>query len=215
VPRTLRNYHPNFDTSTNSSGYYSSGPAAVRQNIHTNPFLTEETHMDSPLLLPLVLLLSATTNGDQIRAGFLYQVAQFAAWPSDRMSAGAPIRFCVIGDPGVAAQLESLAKGRTIDGRDLAVVRATAPLTAGSCELAYIGSTKDLREQLAAWAGEPVLLVGSAPDFAQAGGMVNLTISDSRLLIEVNLEAVRGARLHIRSQLLKLAKVLGRPELSR
>lgn len=164
--------------------------------------------MGAPLVLLFILLTGPSNPASQIRAAFLYQVAQFTAWPGEKQATGAPIRFCIVGDPGVAQELEALARGRTIGGRTMQVLQVARP-PAEICDLAFIGpGVRDVPEHIRLWAREPTLLVGNSPDFAHSGGMVNFSVNQTRLGIEINLVAVRQAGLNIRSQFVRLGKVI-------
>jgi hypothetical protein len=52
---------------------------------------------------------------------------------------------------------------------------------------------------------EGILLVGDAPGFLEAGGIINLVIEEKKVRFEINLAAAGRAKLQIRSSLLRLA----------
>ena len=51
----------------------------------------------------------------------------------------------------------------------------------------------------------PILTVSDLPGFDRAGGMIELVVRERRLRFEINLDAVRGARLRLDPKLLRLA----------
>ena len=57
----------------------------------------------------------------------------------------------------------------------------------------------------------PVLTIGEMPGFARHGGIINLTLEDSKVRFEVNVEAAKEAELNISSRLLALAKIIQQP----
>ena len=152
---------------------------------------------------------------EQVRAAFLYQLAQYADWPPESFAAeAAPMRFCILGADDLAATLQNIVSGKRIQGRPIAVsvVRDTAELA--GCHVGFIGFTREkkLRETFSKWSYPPVLLVGEASHFAELGGMVNLVIDSGRVSFEINLSIAGRARLQFRSQLLRLARIVGAKE---
>ncbi len=59
-----------------------------------------------------------------------------------------------------------------------------------------------------------VLTIADTQGFLEAGGMVNFTLEDNKVRFQVNLSAVKKAKLQIRSQLLRLATKVLRAEKS-
>ncbi|MBM3811456.1 MAG: YfiR family protein [Acidimicrobiia bacterium] len=149
-----------------------------------------------------------TATDEQVRAAFLYQLAQYVAWPPAK--SGDPLRFCVLGNDDLAELLRGMLKGKSLYNRPLTVraVNGSDQLTA--CDVAFLaaGKRKQLQELLGNWSYPPVLLVGETDGFTKMGGMVNLKIDEGRVSIEINLNTARGAGLDMRSQLLRLATIV-------
>lgn len=153
-----------------------------------------------------------TAQEDQVRAAFLFQLAQFVNWPEDgRGTAQTPLRFCVLGDDTMAGSLSPTVRGKTIQGRPIEVQQLASPERLPQCHLAFIGykRQKELQAFLTAWAYPAVLLVGESDRFAELGGMVNLVIASGKVSFEINLSSVHRARLEMRSQLLRFATLVG------
>jgi hypothetical protein len=53
-----------------------------------------------------------------------------------------------------------------------------------------------------------VLTIGDVDQFAELGGMINLTTEDKRIRFEVNVQAIERAGLKAGSQLLRLARIV-------
>ena len=53
-----------------------------------------------------------------------------------------------------------------------------------------------------------VFTVSDAPDFAQAGGMVELFREGDRMRIAVNIDAIERARIRLSSRVLALARIV-------
>ena len=153
-----------------------------------------------------------TATEDQVRAGFLFQLAQYASWPADAYpSEASPLRFCVVGQDELVDNLEGIVSGKTIQGRAIVIARIRDLGGLQGCHLAFIGwkRVSQLRDALARWSYPPILLVGEAAGFSEAGGMVNLIIRSGRVSFEINLEAAGRARIEFRSQLLRFAHLVG------
>jgi hypothetical protein len=156
---------------------------------------------------------------EQARAGFLFQLAQYVQWPRDTFAGdAAPIRFCVVGQDALAPTLETIVQGKRIQGRPILVANLDHPAVLTSCQVAYVGYRREqqLRELLTRWPYPPTLLVGESSRFAELGGIVNLILRDGRVSFEINTAAAERARLELRSQLLRFARIVGdRKEMAR
>jgi hypothetical protein len=170
--------------------------------------------------LAAVLLAAGAIEGaerrsapeEQVRAAFLYQLAQFVHWPEARFAGSqTPLRFCVLGDEDLERTLQAIAAGKTIDGRTLVVGQVLRPEDLVRCHVAFVAlrSERQLRDFFSAWRYPPVLIAGEWPGFADYGGMVNLRLEDGRVSFDVNLESIGRAQLELRSQLLRFARLVG------
>jgi hypothetical protein len=165
-------------------------------------------------LLVLLLLLGpgapaadATVTAPALKAAFLYNFAKFAEWPAET-SAG-PLTICVLGDPAVADALDDTVRGRTIDGREIAVSRSK-PGELHKCQLLYVGGL-DAKRSAAAIdevRSIAVLTVGDREGFAESGGVASLFIENAKMRFAINVDAARRARLRLSSRLLSLAKLV-------
>jgi hypothetical protein len=153
----------------------------------------------------------ATATEEQVRAGFLFQLAQYAYWPPESFpSESTPMRFCVLGQDNLAGTLMATLRGKRIQGRPLVIESVKEPEGLSGCHVAFVGfrREKQLRDTFAKWSYPPVLLVGEAERFAELGGLVNLVIQSGRVSFEINLEAAARAHLGFRSQLLRFARIV-------
>ena len=149
-----------------------------------------------------------SATDEQVRSAFLFQLAQYVTWPEKTIAE--PLRFCVLGDDQLAEALALVLRGKTIQGRPVTTSRLSGSEQLAGCHVAFLGLTKrkQLQELFAGWSYPPVLLVGEADGFADMGGMVNLKIDAGRISIEINLNTCRRAGLEMRSQLLRLARIV-------
>ncbi len=146
----------------------------------------------------------------RIKAAFIYNFAKFTRWPAGSFADDeAPLDFCIYGDDPFAGALDAVA-GRTIRGRRVAVRRIATIEASAGCHLLFISDSEAERLTgiLAALGDRPVLTVADMPDFARAGGIINLTTNaDDKLRFEINTGTARRAGLKLSSKLLSLAEI--------
>jgi hypothetical protein len=146
----------------------------------------------------------------RIKAAFIYNFAKFTHWPVGSFSDdAAPLDFCIYGEDPFGGALDAVA-GTTIRGRRVAVRRVAAIEASAGCHLLFISDSEAGRVTgiLAAVGDRPVLTVADMPDFARAGGIINLkTTADDKLRFEINTGTARRAGLRFSSKLLSLAEI--------
>lgn len=145
-----------------------------------------------------------------VKAAFLFNFAKFVEWPNDAFAdIASPLVLCVLGKDPFGDSLRSL-KGKTVNGRPLAIRYVAVIEELDRCHLLFVSSSEKpvLPKILQATKGRSILTVGDMEDFARDGGIINLVKEESRVAIEVNLEAAQRSRLKISSKLLALAKIV-------
>ncbi|WP_428422507.1 YfiR family protein [Methylibium sp.] len=140
----------------------------------------------------------------RLKAAFLYNFAVFTEWP---IEVGTTLKLCVLGRDPFGPELDEL-NGKAIGGRSLVVQRLAGSQPLSGCQVLFIAPSAigGLPRVLEAVSGSPVLTVADSPHAAREGVAINMAVRDSKVLFEVNLKAVRGARLNLSSKLLRLAK---------
>jgi len=166
-------------------------------------------------LLALAMLVCSAFAGDlpdtsdeyRVKALFLYNFAKFVEWPSPLPAAG--ISIGILGDDPFGDMLAQAIAGKTVNGRGF-VVRHVNPEQARQCQILFVAASerKHLLAVLDAVVGSPVLTVGDMHGFAQAGGMIDFEIIDSKVRFEVNIGAAERGRLKLSSKLLSLARIV-------
>ncbi len=150
------------------------------------------------------------TREYRIKAAFIYNFAKFTRWPAGSFSDGeASLDFCIYGEDPFGGAFDSIA-GKTIRGRRVAVRRIPAIEASAGCHLLFISASEAERLTgiLAAVGDRPVLTVADMPDFARAGGIINLkTNEEDRLRFEINAGTARRVGLKLSSKLLSLAEI--------
>jgi hypothetical protein len=169
-------------------------------------------------ILAGLLLLAPGTRAEgsaseyAVKAAFLYNFTKFVEWPPGTfVEASDPITLCVLGENPFGTLLEEAVRGKTVNGREIAVREAKTLSAAAGCHIVFLGSDS-LDESLGALANRPVLTVSDAESAAERGAIIGLKLEENRVRFEVNLNAARKARLKLSSQLLKVAvRLSGQP----
>ncbi len=141
-----------------------------------------------------------------VKAGFVYNFAKFAEWPAGALS-DSQVTLCLVGGDPMAA-VSNLLEGKPLHGRTLTVRRNVRGDEIKGCGIVYLTDIDERRQNdaLRVLRNLPVLTIGDAEGFAEAGGMIGLVASDDRIQFEVNIDVSQRAGLKIHSQLLKLAR---------
>jgi hypothetical protein len=150
----------------------------------------------------------------QVKAAFLYNFVKFVEWPSEAFaSETAPIVIGVLGDSPFGTDLEKMIKGKTINGRELAVRPVSMP-ELKLCQIVFIcrSEKKRINEVFRALQGSSTLTVGELDRFTESGGMINFVMEGNKVRFEIKGDAAKQAGLKISSKLLSLAlKKEGKP----
>ncbi len=150
----------------------------------------------------------------ELRGVYVYNFIRFTEWPTGTFTTSTtPLTVAVFGDPELAATLQRLLAGKTLDSHPIAVSVATEPAACATAQAVFVGNArqKDLGAVLTAVGERPVLTISDAPSFVRQGGMIRIFAADRRLRFEVNTRATGGSRLTISSRLLQLAESVVRP----
>jgi hypothetical protein len=160
---------------------------------------------------------AASPTEAEVMTEFIERFTLFVDWPADALGGpGETFVVCVVGAAAVQAPLTALARSRTIKGRR-AVVRTIdggrSPEAIAGCHVAFIAGSegKHLSLLLGHAQGRPVLTVASTPGFADAGVVINFVRKSKNLGFEINPSAAASGRLKVRSNLLRLGRLVGGP----
>ena len=147
----------------------------------------------------------------QVKALFLYNLANFVEWAADAFdSPSAPIRMCLYGDLPFGIFLDSV-DGTPIANRTLSVTR-TNDVTdiAEGCHILFVGGErKSVLPEF--WKNVEflfVLSVGEQEDFSDSGGIINIFRTEDQYQFEVNISNAMAAGLFLSSDLLSLARAV-------
>ena len=171
------------------------------------------------LALALLLLLpdARQANGGtvahepELKAGFLCNFSHFTDWPAETFAdEETPMVIGVLGRDPFGSILDEAVRGEHVNQRPLVVIRFKRVEDIKACQVLFIGDseTKRLPAILAKLAGRSILTVSDMDGFTSQGGMVRYLTSTNGVQLEVNLEAVKAAKLLMSSKLLRTAEIV-------
>ncbi len=156
---------------------------------------------------------AAAYSEEAVKAAFLHRFAAYVQWP-EAADAG-PFVIAIDGGEEVAAQLEQLLPGLTIQNRKAQVRRVKNATDLEGASILYIGPGRRPQTPalLQAATLRPVLLVTDTDEGLASGAIINFVRVDRTIRFEVSLTAAEHSGLKINSGLLSVAaRVEGRPQ---
>ena len=155
---------------------------------------------------------SAESSEHLIKAGYVYNFAKLVEWPASLSPKGQPIVIGVLGNDDFATVLSRVVEGKKIDDRVFVVKRLKSKdaLKECGCRILFVAASESARtDEIVQFQNmASVLTIAEAPDFAKRGGVVALTLEDSKVRFAVNVDAAAQASLTISSRLLTLATIV-------
>jgi hypothetical protein len=149
-----------------------------------------------------------------VKAVFLYSFGRYVEWPKSAFANGsAPFVIGIVGEDSFGGVLGAIAKKKTIQDRRIVIRRFDSPETYSQpCQILFVSKSLTAEQQAAIIArteGQPVLVVGETPGFAERGAIANFYTEGDRVLFEINVEAARKSHLRMDAKLLSLGKTVG------
>ncbi len=166
------------------------------------------------LLTGAARLAVANAEEATVKAGYLYNFGRFVDWPSGSFEGRhSPFVIGILGKDPISDILDRAVAKRLIQGRKAAVRRfpkraSTEDLL--GCHILLVSSSAggETARILRALDGSSVLTVGDDEDFARSGGMVSFRLENSRVILDLNLDATTRARLEVSAQLKQVARIV-------
>jgi hypothetical protein len=150
---------------------------------------------------------SSQFTDDELKAVYLTQFGKFVEWPTNKTSlTNAPFVIGVLGNRGVADELDKLAPKINVGGRAINIRRLAANADFSQCHILYIGRDADYAPILANLKPAGILLVGEHDRFAYRGGMINFVLDQKTVKFQANPRVATSAGLEIKSPLLDVVK---------
>ena len=162
------------------------------------------------LCLGLAPTHAAPADETSVKAAVLYNLMPFITWPADALRPGEDLRLC-LHDEGALLTAVKTYQGKPIRGNPLVVQRVSdSPDAMRACHAVMVegGHPARLARAAALASQQPLLVLGEGAGAATRGAMVGITTDSGRVVFEIDLGALRRARLTASSRLLSLAKSL-------
>ena len=147
----------------------------------------------------------------QVKAVFLFKFIRYVEWPDTKFAdADSPIIIGLYGEDAFEGLLQRTVSGKQIHGRKVKVRIVDLEDDLAACDLLFVSDkySSKLNRILELVRGKPVLTVGEEKRFLEKGGVINFTLKDGKVRLEINLPASQDAHLQISSRLLSVANVL-------
>jgi hypothetical protein len=168
------------------------------------------------LLASLILLIAGSPSlpeaadnlqlhEQEIKAGLLYNFLKYTTWPAPSSS----MAVCVFGADPFEGYLQPMA-GRSVNQMEITLHFVRDVQETGSCNLVFVnadekGQWPELQKFLAR---RSILTVSDFEGFTDSGGMIEFTRRNEHVSVDLNIEAVTSAHLHVQDRLLKLVTVV-------
>ena len=157
--------------------------------------------------------LAQVSKEYQLKAVFLWRLAQFTNWPSEAFeSPDSSIVICTLGENPFGDAITAAIAGETAHGRTLLVQHPRAVDQIKSCHILYISGAgpRQAKEISAALAGRSVLTVRDVDGLASAyETMIGFVTEQNKIRLRINLKAATAARLVFDPRLLRSAEIVG------
>lgn len=171
------------------------------------------------VVIVCALVLSSVPNGfarstsqdrENLEAAFIYQFTRYVEWPPETFQeTNDRFEIVVVGDRKLYDALVKVVSGKNVDDRPFETRFTVEPRELPFGHIVYFGEEVVERSEVdPAWPSNAALTVSAAERFTREGGVVRIYEKDSRLRIEINIDAAERSQLKISSKLLGLANVV-------
>ncbi len=171
------------------------------------------------LALLLALSVSATVADSQsnreatpeykLKAALLFKLTRFVSWP-EMDSDDSEFNICVLGDNVFGNTLEPL-RDRQANQKTINIEYFDQSADIDTfCDLLFIEESKEpfLSSILERFRTQGVLTISDIRGFAEMGGIVELTLVNSKVGFKVNRSSAKAAELSLAAPLLQLAIIV-------
>jgi len=144
----------------------------------------------------------------QVKALFLLNFVKYVDWPAEAMpGATTPIIIGILGQDNFDDNLTHAVEGKSINGREIIIKHLSAGEDPSGCAILFISSSENSRlgEILSKTGTLPILTVGESESFLGKGGIINFTLKEGKIHLEINLNVAQKVKLQISSKLLSVA----------
>lgn len=145
----------------------------------------------------------------ELKAVLLYKLTKFVTWPTQSQD---DFEICVYGQNPFGNALSQI-ETKTVNDQAIKIrylSRITGDLD--NCQVLFIANTSSghLNRILLATSYSPTLTISDIHNFADFGGMIELTNENQQIGFRINLKAAKAVDLSIASPLLELATIVSK-----
>jgi hypothetical protein len=136
---------------------------------------------------------------------FVYNFMKYVEWPEAQSKGDFVVG--IYGDSPIQKELQTLAVGKKLKGRNIVIKAIAKPEDAASCQLLYVASSKSsgIKQLKDLMKDKPVLIVGEREGLAKKGAELSfVTLEDDELKFDINKKEIETHQLKIASSLLAL-----------
>jgi hypothetical protein len=144
-----------------------------------------------------------------VKAALLYKLASYVEWPADPPAAAeAPFTMGVMGADDVAAELELVTRGRTLNNRPISVRRVKEGEPLAGLSVLFVSRRDSAKLASVARLARPlsILLVSDSERGLDAGSVINFVAAEDRIGFEVSIDAAERSNLKLSSRMLGVAR---------
>jgi len=140
----------------------------------------------------------------EIKAAFLVDFAQFVKWPAKALPGGTQPSIGILGEDPFGGALERIVHGQ------MTVEHSQRLDDLKGCQIIFVCKSEKARvdQILASLQGASILTVSDVDQFARKGGVIDFVMDAGKVRFEINPAAGQRAGLEIRSQLMKLGRIV-------
>jgi hypothetical protein len=158
--------------------------------------------------LPGLLQAQPGATEAEIKAAFLLKFPSYVEWADTAFAAAdSPLVIGVVDADLIAANLEQLVPGLSIDGHPMQVWRIQADAMPDGLHMLFVGRarTADAAALLQQAAASAVLTITETDTTQPAGSIINFVVVDNRVRFAVSLATAELAMVRLSSRLLQVA----------
>jgi len=138
----------------------------------------------------------------KIKAGYLYNFTKFITWPGDNAKT---FNLCILGADPFGDLLNPIEQRSALE-RPIKLLRLERLTGNLHCHILFVSEAHDLASVKAL---TTTLIVGEYQGFAAQGGMIGFVNKESRIKLQINLQAIKQSGLKISAKLLEVAEIIG------
>jgi hypothetical protein len=155
-------------------------------------------------------LRAQTFKESDLKATFLYHLAQFVEWPPEAFpTEETSMVIGVLGTDPFGKILDDIVENEVVKNRKLTIQRYQTVEEITNCHILFISQSEAgrLDRIFASLKQRSILTVGDTDGFAQRGGMVRFLTEKNKIRLRINVDAAKAANLTISSKLLRAAEL--------